>query len=245
MAMNNQSESKINELEEKLLQRQKLLEITNRIHSAQNLRQIIVDLRDSILLLFNTYYLTIYALDRVKNEIYSFFMAPSDQLSEIRVPVNNNSIAGYVANTGKIVNISDAYDDRELKAIDPNLGFDRSWDKKSGLRTREILCVPITHSNKLMGVIQILNKKVGTGRFSEEEVRFAQDIAEVLGIAFFNQERLAKRRKTRFGYLIARGLITESDLDLAWDEVRATKKTIENVLMEKYGVTEGGHWKIL
>jgi len=141
MAMNNQSESKINELEEKLLQRQKLLEITNRIHSAQNLRQIIVDLRDSILLLFNTYYLTIYALDRVKNEIYSFFMAPSDQLSEIRVPVNNNSIAGYVANTGKIVNISDAYDDRELKAIDPNLGFDRSWDKKSGLRTREILCV--------------------------------------------------------------------------------------------------------
>jgi len=89
-----------------------------------------------------------------------------------------------------------------------------------------------------MGVIQILNKKVGTGRFSEEEVRFAQDIAEVLGIAFFNQERLAKRRKTRFGYLIARGLITESDLDLAWDEVRATKKTIENVLMEKYGVTK-------
>ena len=34
------------------------------------------------------------------------------QVKEIRVPINNKSIAGYVANTGKIVNIADAYDDR-------------------------------------------------------------------------------------------------------------------------------------
>lgn len=238
MASNNQGATKINELEEKLFQRRKLQEITNRIHSAQSLRQIIVDLRDSILLLFDAYYLTIYALDRAKNEIYSLFMEAADKLNEVRVPINNNSIAGYVANTGKIVNILDAYDEKELKAIDPGLLFDPSWDKKSGIRTKEILCVPVNYGNRLMGVIQILNKKTGTGKFSDEEVSCAQDIAEVLGIAFYNQERLAKRRKTRFGHLIARGLITENDLDQAWDEVRATKELIENILMEKYGVSK-------
>ncbi|MCX7982801.1 MAG: GspE/PulE family protein [Syntrophales bacterium] len=230
--------SKISELEEKLLQRKKLQEITNRIHSAQNLRQIMVDLRDSILLLFNAYYLTIYAYDRVKNEIYSFFMQASDKLNEIRVPVSNKSIAGFVANTGRIVNIADAYDDDELKAIDPNLTFDKSWDKKSGIRTREILCAPINHGNRLMGVIQILNKKAGSGKFTEEEVAFVQEIAEVLGVAFYNQERLAKRRKTKFDYLINRGLITEEDLDRAWEIAREEKEYVENILVKKYGISK-------
>lgn len=230
--------NKISELEEKLLLRKKLQEITNRIHSAQNLRQIMVDLRDSILLLFNAYYLTIYAYDRVKNEIYSFFMQSSDKLNEIRVPVSNKSISGFVANTGRIVNIADAYDDNELKAIDPNLSFDKSWDKKSGIRTKEILCAPINHGNRLMGVIQILNKKTGTGKFTEEEVAFVQEIAEVLGVAFYNQERLSKRRKTKFDYLINRGIITEEDLDRAWELAREEKEYVENILIKKYGVSK-------
>jgi transcriptional regulator with GAF, ATPase, and Fis domain len=120
----------INELEEKLLLRKRLQDITNRIHSAQNMKQILVDLKDGILTLFNVYFLTIYVVDRAKNEIYSMFLSPAEKLNEIRVPISNRSISGYVANTGKIVNISDAYDDRELKTLDKELAFDVSWDKK-------------------------------------------------------------------------------------------------------------------
>ena len=36
----------VTELEEKLLLRQALLDITNRIHAAQNIKQILVDLKD-------------------------------------------------------------------------------------------------------------------------------------------------------------------------------------------------------
>jgi hypothetical protein len=79
------------------------------------------------------------------------------------VPISNKSIAGFVANSGQVLNIADAYDERELKAIHKELSFDISWDKKSGVRTREILCAPIYHNSKLMGVIQLLNKKTGTG----------------------------------------------------------------------------------
>ena len=98
----------VTELEEKLQLRKALLDITNRIHAAQNIKQILVDLKDGILNLFNAHSITIYVVDRPRNEIYSMFLSGA-QVKEIRVPINNKSIAGYVANTGMVINITDAY----------------------------------------------------------------------------------------------------------------------------------------
>ena len=97
------------ELEEKLQLRKALVDITNRIHAAQNIKQILVDLKDGILNLFSAHSITIYVVDRSRNEIYSLLLIGA-QVKEIRVPINNRSIAGYVANAGQIVNIADAYD---------------------------------------------------------------------------------------------------------------------------------------
>jgi GAF domain-containing protein len=184
----------VSELEEMLQLRKGLVDITNRIHAAQNIKQILVDLRDGILNLFSAHSITIYVVDRARNEIYSMFLSGA-QVKEIRVPITNRSIAGYVANSGKTVNIADAYDIAELKMIDKELAFDVSWDKKSGFRTRQILAAPIFHNKVLMGVVQILNKKGGTGRFSDDEQGFLQEITEVLAVAFFNQERYARRQR--------------------------------------------------
>jgi len=228
----------INELEEQLQRRKKLQDITNRIHSAQNIKQILVDLKEGILNLFEAQSITIYIVDRMRNEIFSMFLSGS-KLNEIRVPISNRSIAGYVANTGNTANIADAYDEKELKAIDKELTFDASWDKKSGFRTRQILTAPIYHNGKLMGVVQILNKKAGgPGKFSEDEKGFLQEITEVLGVAFFNQERFARRRKTRFDYLISRDLLKEEELDAAWEESREQKETMEVFLMKKYKISK-------
>ena len=84
--------------------RKELLDITNSIHAAQNIKQILVDLKGEILKLFNANSLTIYVVDKLRNEIYSMFLAGT-QLKEIRLPINNKSIAGYVANTGAVINI--------------------------------------------------------------------------------------------------------------------------------------------
>jgi len=119
----------ISELEEKLLLRKKLQDITNQIHAARNIKQILVDLKEGILNLFDAYSITIYVVDRLRNEIFSLLLSAS-QIKEIRVPINNKSIAGYVANNKKTVNIADAYDVAELRQIDPELSFDLSWDKK-------------------------------------------------------------------------------------------------------------------
>jgi type II secretory ATPase GspE/PulE/Tfp pilus assembly ATPase PilB-like protein len=226
----------VTELEEKLQIRKALLDITNRIHAAQNIKQILVDLKDGILNLFSAHSITIYVVDRPRNEIYSMFLIGA-QVKEIRVPINNKSIAGYVANTGNVINITDAYDIEELKKIDKDLTFDLSWDKKTGFRTKQILAAPIFHNKTLMGVVQILNKKAGPGKFSEDERGFLQEISDVLGVAFFNQERYVRRRKTRFDHLISRDLLKEEDLDSAWEESREAKENIENFLMRKYKIS--------
>ncbi len=224
-------------MDEKLRIRKNLQDITNRIHAAQNIAQILVDLKDGILNLFSAYSITIYVVDKHHDEIYSMFLAGA-QIKEIRVPVSNQSIAGYVANTYNIVNISDAYNQAELKAMDFELTFDSSWDKKSGFRTKQILAAPIFYEDQLMGVIQILNKKFGDGKFSEEEVGLAMEIAEVLGVAFYNQQRFARRRKTRFDFLLTRGLIKEDEMESAWEEAREQKESIEHFLMRKHRISK-------
>jgi type II secretory ATPase GspE/PulE/Tfp pilus assembly ATPase PilB-like protein len=227
----------INKLEDQLTIRKQLQDITNQINAAQNIKQILVDLKDGILTLFGAHAVTIYVVDKVKNEIYSMFLAGT-QIREIRVPISYRSIAGYVANTGNGVNIADAYDTNKLKSIHKDLTFDVSWDKKTGFRSKEILAAPIFYNKNLMGVIQILNKKPWSpGTFSDEEVRFIKEIADVLGIAFYNQERFARRRKTKFDYLITRGLIKEAELDSAWEESREQKETMETFLMRKYKIS--------
>ncbi len=227
----------IRELEEKLQIKQALLDITNRIHAAQNIKQILVDLRDGILNLFNAQSLTIYVVDRPRNEIYSMFLAGT-QVKEIRVPISNKSISGFVANTGRLINVADVYDIQELRTIDKEVCFDSSWDKKTGFRTKQVLVAPILNNKTLMGVIQIINKKIGIGRFSEDETGFVKEISDVLGIAFFNQQRFTRRRKTRFDYLISHDLLREEELETAWEEAREAKETVENFVMRKYKISK-------
>jgi len=122
-----------------------------------------------ILSLFNANSLTIYVVDKLRNEIYSMFLAGT-QLKEIRLPINNKSIAGYVANTGAVINLRMPTVKKNSKAFEAELSFDDSWDKKTGFKTRQVLATPIYNNNQLMGVIQIINKKVGSGKFSEDEM---------------------------------------------------------------------------
>lgn len=69
-------------------------------------------------------------------------------------------IAGSVATSGQILNIPDAYD---------NPAFNQAIDKKSGYRTRAILCLPIKCEDQVIGVIQLINKMDGCGIFTTED----------------------------------------------------------------------------
>ena len=66
---------------------------------------------------------------------------------------------------------------------------------------------------------------------------FLLEITNVLGIALYNQERYARRRKTRFDFLLSRGLLKEEELDSAWEDSREAKETVETYLTKKYKVS--------
>jgi HD-GYP domain-containing protein (c-di-GMP phosphodiesterase class II) len=70
------------------------------------------------------------------------------------VAINNQSLAGYVALTGKPLVINDVYN------IPPEMpfGFNEIFDQLSGYRTKSVLAVPlITSLQKTVGVMQIIN----------------------------------------------------------------------------------------
>lgn len=127
---------------------------------------------------------TLYLIDKDTNELYSKVLQ-ADNLVEIRVPIKKSSLAGYTAITGTLLNIHDAYDDAELCSIDPDLMFDKSWDQKSGYRTRSVLVVPVPFRSKtnLIGVLQALNKP---GGFSQTDVDTVYQLSFLLGIAVNN-----------------------------------------------------------
>jgi sigma-B regulation protein RsbU (phosphoserine phosphatase) len=62
-------------------------------------------------------------------------------------------IAGHVFETGKSVLIEDAYRDKR---------FHQDFDRKTGYRTRSILCVPLKNKDKVIGVSQVINKLDGS-----------------------------------------------------------------------------------
>ncbi|MBW2169131.1 MAG: GAF domain-containing protein, partial [Deltaproteobacteria bacterium] len=198
-------------LEEQLEYQKKLNNIANRIHSASDTNDILLNLQSEILSLFKAYRITVYVVDGIKREIVSRFKS-GEEIGEIRVPINPASISGYCAASGKLVNIGNVYDDNELKRISSQLQFDKSWDEKTGFKTTQVLAAPIYYNRYLLGVIQLINKKGGKS-FTKEDGASVLDIAKVLGTAFFKNQKAAQKIKpTRFDYLIMNNIISNKDL---------------------------------
>lgn len=95
-----------------------------------------------------------------KKMIYSRFL----------IPIGKNTIAGYVAETGEILNIPDVY---SLPSDTP-YRFARSFDSISNYRTRSMLTLPLrTNQGSTIGVLQIINAMNDQGDivpFPDEEI---------------------------------------------------------------------------
>jgi len=106
---------------------------------------------------------SLFLVDRDRNELWSK-IAQGLEMREIRIKVGMG-IAGYVAQTGTIVNIEDAYGDPR---------FNPETDQRTGYRTRTILCVPAqNHLGEVIGVLQVLNKREGVFTQEDEELLLA------------------------------------------------------------------------
>jgi HD-GYP domain-containing protein (c-di-GMP phosphodiesterase class II) len=103
--------------------------------------------------------------------------------STFSIQINNQSIAGYVANTGMTMNIVDAY---HIDSYQP-YSFDKHFDETTGYRTQSVLSVPIKISGgKVIGVIQLINAinlDKTTRYFTSTEESIVQLFADSAAIA--------------------------------------------------------------
>jgi len=166
------------------LKTDKFFDILNTILSTLNIDEILTTVVNEIRLILGADRCTLFLIDKDNNDLYSKVLQ-ADNLVEIRVPITKNSLAGYTASTGAVININDAYDDSELKSIDSELCFDRRWDEKSEYKTKSVLVMPISSNGKdnIIGVFQALNKP---DSFSEHDINTMNQLAYLLGIAVNN-----------------------------------------------------------
>lgn len=81
----------------------------------------------------------------------------SFNFSEIEIPIDKGSLAGYVAATGQPLTIEDAY----LLPEGAPYTFNPAFDRNTGYRTKSQLVLPMTnHRGDITGVLQLINKKL-------------------------------------------------------------------------------------
>ena len=181
-------------LEKQLRQKEKELYSIQRIgkalSSTLNLDELLKLIMQEITTLMDADRSTLFIVDREKGEIWSK-IALKAEVKEIRQTLGKG-ISGYVAETGKAINIPDAYQDNR---------FDPATDKRTGYRTRSILCMPVWNpqsaeeSREIIGVIQVLNKHDGI--FSEEDEALLESLSAQVAISIANA-RLYSRLEKKF-----------------------------------------------
>src|SRR5919108_528027 len=210
--------------------------VTNKIHATNNIDEIMLEVSADVCALFNADRLTIYSVGEDKQAIVSKVKTGLNSFKDLKLPIAEHSIAGYVALAKKTINIKDCYDDGELRAINPNLRFLQEVDKRTGYRTKQQLVAPIVEqgSNDLIGVIQIINNKAGMpfGGLAEEGV---SELSQTLAIAF-KQRQKPQLAKTKYDYLIADAVLSAGEFDLAARQARKKAIDIEQVLTEEFQV---------
>ncbi len=152
---------------------------------------------------------SVYMVDQERREIWTTLAeglalpalragAAGLEQQEIRLAFGRG-VAGYVAETGRVLNVADAYSCPQ---------FDRSFDERLNYRTRTLLCMPIRNRNgDTVGVLQLINKL--TGQFIKEDEEFLNTLSVHMALALENarlhRELLEKQRLER-ELQLARGI---------------------------------------
>ncbi len=122
-------------------------------------------------------------LDETKQELYFEIVVgeSSGKLKGLRIKAEQG-IAGWVANHKESVLIKDvSKDSRFLPSI----------DSISGFKTLSLICTPLICRDKVLGVIELVNKKIGE-EFTEEDLEILKHLSDYIAIAIDNARNFEK-----------------------------------------------------
>ncbi len=110
-----------------------------------------------------------------------------DKVKEIRLK-KGEGIAGWVAEKGEAIIIHDVQSDQR---------FFKTADKRSTFITRDMVCVPVKTKDKVIGVLEAINRK--NGIFDEEDKEALTSLANQVAIAIENANLYQELREVFYG----------------------------------------------
>jgi len=169
-----------------------------------------------------------------QNDTLAKCLGPNKKLiyNTFSIPVDNDSIAGYVARNQQILNIPDVY----VLSGSEAYTFDENFDRVSDYKTRSVLAVPMTDQRgDVLGVLQIINARDEEGNV----IPFSHSSEDMIG-HFATSVALAVERAQVTRDLILR-MISMAELRDP-DETGAHVNRVASyavVLFEAWGLRNG------
>jgi adenylate cyclase len=162
----------------------------------------------------------LFLYDRDTGELLSRVLR-GEGVAEIRIPATTG-IAGSVFTAGVTEIIPDVYQDPR---------FNPEIDRRTGYRTRNILCMPLRNRDgQVIGVTEVLNKR--SGDFGEQDLLFAEAISRHAASALEQAllvERLEQAQREEIELLtITEAISTELRLDVLFTRIMAAATQLLN-----------------
>lgn len=164
----------------------RLLETTKRLAAETDLNRLLQLITDEACSALHCDRASLFLFDPHTEELFTKVVTELE-LREIRLPLDQG-IVGWVGLYRQVVHVPDP-------AGDPR--WDPSVDRRTGFTTRNMLTAPIMspHDDRLLGVIQLLNKADGPFDSNDEELLLA--FASHAAVALERAEFLAEQARTR------------------------------------------------
>ena len=216
-----------------------LNQVSNKIHATGNVDEIMLDVSRDICALFNADRLTVYVVGDDNISLVSKVKTGLNSFKDLKLPIAEQSLAGYAAMHKKLLNVKDVYDEKELAKYSAQLRFLQEVDKRTGYRTKQMLVAPILDSSNgdLVGVIQVINNKAGVPftMLVEEGVK---ELAQTMAVALRQHQRQQESTvKTKYDYLVADGVLSAAEFELATRTARRKGIDVEEVLIDEFQVS--------
>lgn len=165
-------------------------DISYSITSTLNLEDIFQQVADATRRTLNAESISIGLIEPASGEIIfvDTLMGPHfHDLPPIRLRPGQG-IAGWVAENGQPLIVNDVYKDQRFYA---------QVDRQSGFQTHSILCVPLQAEQRVIGILEAINKQ--NGQFNENDLNLLQAISGPLAVAIENaslhSDVLAEKRR--------------------------------------------------
>jgi type II secretory ATPase GspE/PulE/Tfp pilus assembly ATPase PilB-like protein len=232
-----QGAQNIADISSKLEFQKQLQAVTNKIHATSNVDEIMLEVGQDICSLLGADRLTVYVASEDRNSIVSKVKTGLTSFKDLKLPINDQSVAGFVALNRTLINVRDVYDENELRTHSPQLRFLKEVDKRTGYRTKQMLVAPVvdTGSNELIGVVQAINTRSGQP-FSPLAEEGVVNLCETLAIAFKQRQKPAAMVRGKYDALVANAVLSAEEMDLALRSARRKGLDIETVLLDEFQV---------